>query len=463
MWDTKYRPLKYADVLGQPGAVQLLQSRLRNGSAYDTSYIFAGGHGQGKTTLARIHARAMLCQQLDKQNPEPCNQCDACLAILNEQPSAFTERDAASQGTVDHMRSIVEDLPFSVGDAPKRIYLFDEAHRMGTGAQDVLLKPIEDKKMVGMFCTTEPEKIKGTIRSRCEEHTIRKVTREDILGRMRTVLEKESVQFVEDAVLIVIDYSGGHVRDVLNKLEMIAQLGPVTVENVRDSLRLSVVSLYYEILLALGDPKRAVEMIEQACDRTSPEDVAAGIAEAAMNSFRLANGMHADFVYVDRSLALKVQERFGNGTLALAEHFLSARYVTRVRLLRDVLVLSQMPGNVPTEAATRPVVITVANTGTPAPSTSTPPSPSPPPAQTAAPPAAPTGTEVVASSGAIPPDPPLHSLDAKIAGTDMPRRVGHADRHFVYPEKNPEADERKDLHPHDWKREFERNWPGAGG
>lgn len=356
MWDTKYRPLKFSDVLGQEGNIQLLKSRLKNGTSFDTSYIFAGAFGRGKTTLSRILARAMLCMNLDKSDPEPCNECDNCREILDEQPGAFSERDAASQGTIEHMRAIMEELPYVIANAPKRIYLFDEAHRMSVASQDVLLKPIEEKKMVGIFCTTETEKIRGAIRSRCEEYTIRKITREDILTRMHTILKAESVEFQDEAVYIVIDHSGGHVRDVINKLEMLSQLGPITVESVREYLHLSVVTLYYEILLNLDQPKKAIELLDRACEQAAPEDVAAGIAEAAMNSYRVANGMFADFAYVDKSLADQVFAKYKANVVRFAYWFLGSRYTTKLSLTRDIAVFSQTHGNLPVEGPSPPVV-----------------------------------------------------------------------------------------------------------
>jgi DNA polymerase III subunit gamma/tau len=343
VWDTKYRPLKFADVLGQEGTVQVLKSRLRNGTALDTSYIFCGGPGQGKTTLARILARAVLCQQLDPANPEPCNECENCKGVLDDNLGAFVELDAASRGTIEHVRKIVDDLPFAVFGAKKRIYVIDECHRMSKDAQDVLLKPLEEKKLVGMFCTTEPEKVRGAIRSRCEEYAIRKVTREDILVRMKTILTAEKVEHEEDALLIVIDFSGGHVRDVINRLEMVAQMGPITVESVRANLNLSVVSTYYEILLRIAsDTKEALSYVDKACERVTPEEVASGLAEAAMNSFRLATGMTADFTFADKDLGQKAFQAYGGERLVqLAARFLRSRYVTKVGLICDVLMAAQ--------------------------------------------------------------------------------------------------------------------------
>ncbi|MDA4133581.1 MAG: hypothetical protein OK454_10745, partial [Thaumarchaeota archaeon] len=351
VWDIKYRPSKYADVLGQEGSVKLLKARLARGTAYDTSYLFMGGSGQGKTTLARIHAKAMLCLNLDKNDPEPCGQCENCVAVSKDQCEAFSERDAASQGKIEHIRTLVEKLGYAVNGARMRIELFDEAHRIGDGAQDVLLKPLEEKKLVGMFCTTEPTKIKGTIRTRCEEYLIRKVTREDMLKRAKHVCASEGVKTEDDALLTIIDSSGGHVRDILNKMEMISQIGDINLANTRDYLHLGTVTVYYDILLSLHDPVRAIELVDQACENVSPEDVVTGIGEAAMNSYRLGTGMYTEFVLVDRALGKQVFDRYRLGTVRLADYFLQNRYASRVTLMRDVLLLTQLEGNLPPEGS----------------------------------------------------------------------------------------------------------------
>ena len=358
MWDIKYRPKTFAEVLGQEGTVKVLKSRLARGTALDTSYIFSGLHGSGKTTFSRILGRALLCQDL--RDGEPCNECDNCEAILNETSVAFTELDAASKGTIDNIRRIVDDLDFVVQGAAKRIYVLDESHRMSRDSQDVLLKPLEDKKLVGIFCTTEPTKIRGTIRSRCEEYPIRKITREDILARMKLVLEKEGVGCQDDAVLTVIDHCGGHVRDVLNRLEMIAQMGDITVDVVRDYLELGLVSVYYKVLLSLGDPAEALSLVDDACDRVGANEVSSGIAEAAMSSYRLANNMFTEFTYVDRDLAKKVYDTYGDEVVRLAEYFLSRR-ASKVSLICDIV---RCAGGVPAKGASQPtstpVVVQVA-------------------------------------------------------------------------------------------------------
>lgn len=453
MWDTKYRPLTFDDVLGQSGAVEILKARLKAGTALETSYIFSGGHGQGKTTLARILARAMLCERLTADY-EPCNECDNCQGILTGSSMAFYERDAASNGSVAIVRGIVDELQYVVAGASKQIQLFDEAHRMSKEAQDVLLKPIEEKVMVGIFCTTEPEKIRGTIRSRCEEHRIRKITREHIAERLKKILLAEKVEYEEDALFLIIDRSGGHVRDILNRLEMIAQSGSVSLEATRESLGLGLVTLYYDILLGLDNPGSILSLVDEACDRVGPEEVAVGLAEAAMNSYRLANKMFAEFAYVDREKAEAVYKKYGNSVVGYARKFASSLDArTKIGLLTDVVSLTT-----PVELPKTSVQIPVAQAVSPqlksqdsAPVSSKAP---PAPQQAPTPPPAihvPSGNGKIGNVGEDPLA--LTSIDTFGVRKDFPRGHDEVEKRVV-----PASEKDKPLTANDWKRAFERNW-----
>ncbi len=484
MWATKYRPLTFADVLGQAGTAAVLKERLRKKTAFDRSYIFVGGAGCGKTTIARILAKALLCERLDLKDPEPCNQCDACLAILNETSLAFSEQDAASQGSIDNIRKIVDDLPFGVMGAEKKIYTLDEAHRLSAGAQDVLLKPIEEGRLVAMFCTTEPEKIRGTIRSRCEEYQIRKVSREDILGRMKHILTQEGFTGEDDAILAIIDCCGGHVRDVISKMEMIAQSGQVDMEGVRSYLNLSVVSSYYEILLLLPtDVSQALALAEKACLRVTPEEVMSGLAEAAMNSWRLANKMYTDFVWIDRQLAGKVHAQYTDGCVGLAEYFSRSKYTTQIGLFCDLVALGRTKGaGVPQVRVEAPqIVVNVASAPTPeavvaviAPEiipaiTSVVPQavpiPNPPPnPQFVAPQVVPPATASPAAPG--PPGPiPFQSGhwsggEADLHGIprQLPERKTPNFQRPPPPFESKNSDETAIITPDEWQAEFQKRW-----
>jgi hypothetical protein len=334
---------------------------------------------------------------------------------------------------------------------------------MSPDAQDVLLKPIEDDKMVAILCTTEATKIRSTILSRCTRYSIRKVTREDILKRMQLVLTTEGVTFEDDAVMTVIDHSGGHVRDILNQLEMIAQLGPVTLDSVREYLNLGLVTTYYDILLSLGNVNESIRLVEMACDHAPAEDVCAGIAEAAMNSYRLANGLSADFTYTDRGKAKQVYERFQEKCLGQAAYFLDRRYATRISLLCDVIqIASGVPA--PTERRVSAPVPTLAPQ-VPAPVSAQAPAPSPAPAQ------APTPSLVVASPPVPAPalngrsignlgssDPcQLTSLDDRAVPKDAPRGAHKITPRAIFPDPNRELRDSDILSADEWRREFEKS------
>lgn len=462
MWDKKYRPMRFSDVLGQEGAVQVLKSRLVKGTALDTSYIFSGGHGRGKSTLARILGRALLCTNLLPEG-EPCNECDSCKDIVNDVSPAFTELDAASNGTVEFARSIVDKLDYVVTGGSKRVYIFDEAHRMTKEAQDVFLKPLEEKRLVAILCTTEPEKIRGAIRSRCEDHPIRKITREDILKRFRMILETEGVSYEEDAVLTIIDHSGGHVRDAVNKLEMVAQLGAVTLDVVREHLNLSVVSSFYDILLNLADPPAAVAFAEEVIERIGPEATAEGIAEAAINSYRLAHNMFAEFSFVDREKAQRVHQTYGDSVVRFSEYFLRSYKTSKIGLLSDIIACREGPVQMqqaapvvmvasvaPSKALASPVVEAKHSTSPAA-------SSSPPAAPSTVPPAALTGRrpDGVGDRGTSNDILAMTSIDTKgvplssARGKDVPKPL-------ITLRENP-------LTPPEWRVRFLRLRSGMGG
>lgn len=292
--DTRYRPIKYADVLGQEAATSVLRQYVKEGKGFHQSYVFCGQHGSGKTTLGRILARALLCSA--PVEGEPCDQCASCLVLLSGGThECFEELDAASKSGKADLGKIVEDVTYSTFSGRRRIYLFDESHRLSKQALDVLLKPMEDsitgseeKKLVVIFCTTEPEKMTSTIFSRCAPaFVIRTVAPEIIASRLAFVCQEEKIEFELEALVTIAEVSECHIRDALKTVEGVSMLGPITRASVFGYLQLGANDLSLDLLLALGtDLPKAIELSSRLAVDVSPSAAYERLAEASMCAYR---------------------------------------------------------------------------------------------------------------------------------------------------------------------------------
>lgn len=297
--DTKYRPLRFEDVIGQESTVTVLRQFVKSGSGFHQSYLFCGGHGSGKTTLGRILARALLCESPKDGNP--CDECLSCRSILERGSNeCFVEVDAATSSGKDDVKAITDLLQYDTFSGRRRIYLFDEAHRLSKDALDALLKPMEDtapgsedKLLICIFCTTEPEKMRSTIRSRCAPaFVIRRVTSDGIADRLTYVCEKEGIPYEREALVIVAEAAEAHIRDALKSVEGVAQLGAVNVANTKEYLRLNANVTYLAILASLGrDLPRALKHAQELQEVVSPGTAYEKLAELAMLSYRTVLGV----------------------------------------------------------------------------------------------------------------------------------------------------------------------------
>lgn len=294
--DTKYRPTRYADCLGQEATATMLKQFVRSGKGFHQSYLFCGQWGSGKTTLGRILARALLCET--PVDGEPCDQCSSCREILRTGRSeAFTEFDAASNSKKEDLARVLEENSYSTISGKQRVYLFDESHRLSKQALDILLKPMEDergdsKELVCIFCTTEPEKMHTTVFSRCAPaFGIRTVSPEVIGTRLAWVCQQEGIAFEQDALTTIAAVKECHIRDALKTLEALALLGPVTSESVEAYLQLDLNVLLVSVLAALGqDLPRALREVESLIQRISPTALYERLAEISMLAFKVVIG-----------------------------------------------------------------------------------------------------------------------------------------------------------------------------
>ncbi len=217
----KWRPLVFSDVTGQPHITETLRRQVETGRL-SHAYLFTGTRGTGKTTCAKILARAVNCEHPEGGNP--CNNCPACLGILEGSIPDIAEIDAASNSGVDNIRSLREESVYTPVAAKKRVYIIDEVHMLSTGAFNALLKTLEEPPAHVMFilATTETHKVPATILSRCQRFAFKRISQRDITDRLLKISASEGIDLKPDAAALLARLADGALRDGLSLLDQCA-------------------------------------------------------------------------------------------------------------------------------------------------------------------------------------------------------------------------------------------------
>ena len=222
----KWRPSGFDEVVGQDHIVTTLRNALISGQVAH-AYLFSGPRGTGKTTTARILARAVNCANLVDGNP--CNACPACIAIGRGAALDLIEMDAASNRGIEDIRELREKIGFAPSDLKKKVYLLDEVHMLTSGAFNALLKTLEEPPPHAIFilATTELHQVPATILSRCQRHDFHRVSAEPMVARLQFICDKEGFAIPGEALLAISAQARGGVRDAITLLEqVVAQYGP---------------------------------------------------------------------------------------------------------------------------------------------------------------------------------------------------------------------------------------------
>ena len=214
----KFRPMTFSEVVGQEHITRTLKNQIIT-NRVGHAYLFNGGRGTGKTSSAKILARAINC--LNPKDGEPCNECEICKAALNGSLTDIVEMDAASNNSVEDIRSIREEVNFLPTKAKYRVYIIDEVHMLSTGAFNALLKTLEEppEHVKFILATTEPQKLPATILSRCQRFDFKRISNDDIKKRLKIVCEESKINITEGALNIIAILSDGAMRDALSILE----------------------------------------------------------------------------------------------------------------------------------------------------------------------------------------------------------------------------------------------------
>jgi len=250
----KWRPLTFGDVIGQNHITQTLKNAIQSGRLHH-AYLFCGPRGVGKTTTARILARAVNC--LEPNDAEPCNKCINCIAVIEGRSVDIIEIDGASNNSVDDVRKLRENAKYPPSHGKYKMYVIDEVHMLSSSAFNALLKTLEEPPphLMFVFATTEAHKVLPTITSRCQRYDFRRMETTEIVSRLKYIAERENVTIDEKSLMLIAKRADGSMRDSQSIFDQVIAFCGKKVEfhNTVDSLSLIDDEFFFRISRAALD------------------------------------------------------------------------------------------------------------------------------------------------------------------------------------------------------------------
>ena len=248
----KFRPITFSELVGQEHITRTLKNQIM-ADRVGHAYLFNGGRGTGKTSSAKILARAINC--LNPKDGEPCNECEICKGALNGSLTDIVEMDAASNNSVEDIRSIREEVNFLPTKAKYRVYIIDEVHMLSPGAFNALLKTLEEppEHVKFILATTEPQKLPATILSRCQRFDFKRISNEDIIKRLEIVCKESNIEVTDGALKIISVLAEGAMRDALSILERCVQDGEnkIDEDKIKDLVGIPKITFVHSIVDAI--------------------------------------------------------------------------------------------------------------------------------------------------------------------------------------------------------------------
>lgn len=251
----KWRPQQFGEVVGQDHVTTTLRNALASGRIHH-AYLFCGPRGVGKTTTARIVARAVNCAA-PRDGIEPCNECDSCRDIISGRSMDVVEIDGASNNSVEDIRRLRENAKYPPTFGRYKVYIIDEVHMLSSSAFNALLKTLEEPPahLLFIFATTEPHKVPATIQSRCQRFDFHRMSTRTIAEHLRTIADAEQVAIDDDALFAIARFADGSMRDAQSLFDQVRAFasGPITGADVRRSLHVLGDDVYFAITDAIAE------------------------------------------------------------------------------------------------------------------------------------------------------------------------------------------------------------------
>ncbi|HWF44345.1 MAG TPA: DNA polymerase III subunit gamma/tau, partial [Candidatus Kapabacteria bacterium] len=331
----KWRPMRFADVVGQDHVTRTLKNAIREGRLAH-AYLFTGQRGCGKTTVARILAKAINCPNAATNDFEPCNKCEVCRSITEGRSMDVAEIDGASNNGVEDVRMLRDNVKYPPLTGEYKVIIIDEVHMLSTQAFNALLKTLEEppKYLVFVFATTEVQKVLPTILSRTQRYDFRRIQLEEIIGNLRKIADADGISIEDDALLIIAKKGDGSMRDAQSIFDQVVAYCGMTVETerVRDALNLIDLDFYFTLTdaIILRDAKQAFEISGQIVSRGYDiEEFFAGLLEHFRNILTVLITSETKLVEVSKSH----QERY----VHLVKSFTEGDLLRLIRLAQNAL------------------------------------------------------------------------------------------------------------------------------
>lgn len=301
----KYRPETFSEIIGQEHVVQTVTNAISE-EMVSHAYLFAGPRGSGKTTLARLLAKALNCLDRKEKDSEPCNKCASCMEISQGRAMDLIEIDAASHRGIDEIRELRDGIKFTPSRSKYKVFIIDECHQLSKDAANALLKTLEEPPSHAIFilATTEIQKMIPTIISRCQRFDFRKLTVPEIVQKLKFIAKKEKIKIEERALILIALNSEGSIRDAEGFLDQVLTFAgnqkekEIKAEGIRDLLGIVEINLVGQFVdfLVQKDSQKAINFLNETFEKgNDPREFAKTLIS-----------------YLRQTLLLKIDSNFQN-------------------------------------------------------------------------------------------------------------------------------------------------------